>query len=150
MAERIEGKSDAQANVPADAVAEELLRLLALADESAGLDLLRVAAGLHHPARGALRPLAPAAGEAPAAVAVVVVPTPTHGNESNWRIESDLGLGCSRSAAVYFWTRIWALLVLGSNPVCGSRRGLGGSRRMWKAPCLSVPRVYLTGRRLSI
>lgn len=87
-------KAPAQANIPADAVAEELLRLLALADESAGLDFLRVAAGLHHPSRGALRPLAPATGEvgdaaeAPAAVAVavVVVPTPTHGMESNWGI----------------------------------------------------------------
>jgi len=108
--ERIEGKREAEANAPADAVAEELLRLLALADESARLDLLRVAAGLHHPARGALRALVPAAAEvgdaggAPAAVAVVVVPTPTHvcGSE----------IGESESVwvwavAVYFWSPLW-------------------------------------------
>ena len=90
--EMLTDRGKAQANIPADAVAEELLRLLALADESAGLDFLRVAAGLHHPSRGALRPLTHATGEvgdaaeAPAAVAVVVVPTPTHGMESNWGI----------------------------------------------------------------
>ena len=50
--------------LPADAVAEELLGLLALADEAAGLHLLRVAAGLHHPARADVRALAAAwAGE---------------------------------------------------------------------------------------
>uniref|UniRef100_A0A8R7PTY5 Uncharacterized protein n=1 Tax=Triticum urartu TaxID=4572 RepID=A0A8R7PTY5_TRIUA len=49
---------------PNDAVAEELLGLLALADEAAGLHLLRVAAGLHHPARADVRRLAAAsAGE---------------------------------------------------------------------------------------
>ena len=46
-----------------NAVAKEVLRLLALADESAELDFLRVAAVLHHPSRGALRLLAPATGE---------------------------------------------------------------------------------------
>lgn len=73
--------------IPADAVAEELLGLLALADEAAGLHLLRVAPRLHHPARGAALPISAsaAAGEvgdvaqAAAAVIAVVVPTPTHG-----------------------------------------------------------------------
>jgi hypothetical protein len=79
--------------IPADAVAEELLGLLALADEAARLHLLRVAAGLNHPARADARPLLAAASagqvrdaaypEPAAAVALaVVVPTPTHGCEA--------------------------------------------------------------------
>jgi hypothetical protein len=93
-AERVAERSEIPAVIPADAVAEELLGLLALADEAAGLHLLRMAARLHNPARGALLPLVPGAGgeagdvaEAPAGVAaaVVVVPTPTH------RVRIDLG-----------------------------------------------------------
>jgi hypothetical protein len=93
-AERVAERSEIPAVIPADAVAEELLGLLALADEEAGLHLLRMAARLHNPARGALLHLVPGAGgeagdvaEAPAGVAaaVVVVPTPTH------RVRIDLG-----------------------------------------------------------
>jgi hypothetical protein len=87
-----------------NAVAKEVLRLLALADESAELDFLRVAAVLHHPSRGALRLLAPATGEV--------------GDAAELRPLSLLSFGCGLGIGIELGN--WSLIRVWAGPLgCG-------------------------------